>query len=76
MHVDVQGHDLVALASLEEYICIVQSGVVEVPSSENVKLYKNQHSKLEMMAFLDQSQFTIRKIELQQNEENIYFYRD
>ena len=75
LHIDVQGHDLVALMSLEEFIDIVRSGVVEVPLNDKVKLYKNQHSKSEMLDFLQESKLHIRKVVSQQNEENIFFYR-
>jgi FkbM family methyltransferase len=75
LHIDVQGHDLIALKSLEKFIEIVDMGVVEVPFDDKVKLYKNQHSKLEMLEFLRKSNFHILKVESQQNEENLFFYR-
>jgi FkbM family methyltransferase len=75
LHIDVQGHDLVALKSLEEFIEIVHSGVVEVPINDKVKLYKNQHNKIEMLELLKNSNFQIRKVLSQQNEENLFFCR-
>lgn len=75
LHIDVQGHDLIALKSLDEFIEIVHNGVVEVPLNDKVKLYKNQHSKLEMLEYLNKSNLHIRKVESQQNEENLFFYR-
>jgi FkbM family methyltransferase len=75
LHIDVQGHDLIALKSLNKFIEIVENGVVEVPLHDKVKLYKNQHSKLEMLDFLRESKLNIRKVESQQNEENLFFYR-
>ena len=73
LHIDIQGFDLVALKSLEEYIGIVKRGVVEVPMNESVKLYKGQHSKEEMLAFLEKNNFRVTKVTSQQNEENLYF---
>jgi len=73
LHVDIQGYDLVALRSLGEFIGIVKKGVVEVPMNEHVKLYIGQHTKDEMLSFLEDNNFKIRKITPQQNEENIFF---
>ena len=56
-------------------ISIVKSGVIEVPQSEEVKLYKLQHSKEEAMEFLKANGFEITSIKPQQNEDNIFFER-
>lgn len=75
LHIDTQGHDLAAFKSLGKYIPIVQAGCVEVPVSDAVKLYKDQHSKEEMMSFLAENGFSIKRIEHQMNEDNLYFER-
>jgi FkbM family methyltransferase len=75
LHIDTQGHDLAVMKSLGKYIQIVQSGCVEVPMSKNAQLYKNHHTKEEMIAFLTENGFEIKQIQQQTNEENIYFER-
>jgi maleate cis-trans isomerase len=54
---------------------MVQSGVVEVPQSEKVSLYKGQHTKQEAIDFLEQNGFVIDKVTSQVNEDNLYFVR-
>ena len=76
LHIDVQGFDLVALKSLENYIHIVKKGVVEVPVNDAVKLYKGQHSKKETIDFLASHGFNIYKVTTQHNEENLFFKRE
>lgn len=75
LHVDTQGHDLVVLKSLGKYIDIVRAGCVEVPQSVRVHLYKNQHSREEMVDFLQSNGFTINRITHQMNEDNLFFQR-
>lgn len=43
--------------------------------SKNTQLYKNHHTKEEMIAFLTENGFEIKAIQQQTNEENIYFER-
>ena len=76
LHIDAQGSDLSVLKGLGEMISIVKSGVVEVPQSEEVKLYKTQHTKKETIDFLEKNNFKITEIKSQQNEDNIYFQRN
>jgi len=73
VHIDTQGNDLKVLESFGQKIQIIKSGVVEVPMNEEVKLYKNQHSKKDMLDFLEKNNFKIIDITKQQNEENIFF---
>lgn len=73
LHIDTQGTDLIVLQSLGELLNKVNSGVVEVPQSSKVMLYKNQHTKDEMINFLKNKNFEIWKITHQQNENNLYF---
>jgi FkbM family methyltransferase len=75
LHIDAQGCDLAVLKGLGEKISMVQSGVVEVPQSEEVSLYKGQHTKQEALDFLEQNGFVIDKVTSQVNEENLYFVR-
>ena len=75
LHIDAQGSDLAVLKGLGDMIGIVKAGVVEVPQSEAVKLYKTQHSKEETIDFLTNNGFKIVTIKSQQNEDNIYFER-
>jgi FkbM family methyltransferase len=75
LHVDTQGNDLRVLLSLGDEINYVRKGVVEVPENETVMLYKGQHSKKEMLTFLESKGFAIWRIDKQQNEENLFFKR-
>lgn len=75
LHIDTQGSDLNVLRSLGDKISIVQAGVIEVPQSTKVMLYKGQHTKEETIAFLENNGFTIYKTESQQNEDNLFFRR-
>jgi FkbM family methyltransferase len=76
LHIDAQGSDLAVLKGLGEKLRIVKSGVVEVPQSENVKLYKTQHTKEETIAFLVGNGFKITNVTHQHNEDNIFFERE
>lgn len=77
LHVDAQGHDLEVLMGLEEYISIVKSGVIEMPSSHEKKLYKDQkYLGEDAIAFLQSNGFRITQIVWNDhfhNEMNIHF---
>lgn len=75
LHIDAQGSDLAVLKGLGEKISMVRSGVVEVPQSPELSLYKGQHTKEETVQFLEQNGFNITKVVSQVNEDNIYFER-
>lgn len=75
IHIDTQGTDLSVLRSLGSDLDKVQAGVIEVPQSETVKLYKNQHSREEAISFLESNGFKITRNVVQQNEENLFFER-
>jgi FkbM family methyltransferase len=75
LHIDAQGSDLSVLRGLGKKLSMVQSGVVEVPQEDNLRLYKNQHTKQEALEFLEQNGFVIDKITSQVNEDNLYFVR-
>ena len=75
LHIDAQGSDLAVLKGLGEKLSIVQSGVVEVPQEDNLRLYKGQHTKQEALEFLEQNGFVIEKVTSQVNEDNLYFVR-
>jgi FkbM family methyltransferase len=73
LHVDAQGGDLQVLRSLGKYIDRVRCGVVEVPMSEDVKLYEGQHSEADMLEFFNENGLRVAFQSLQQNEKNLYF---
>ncbi len=75
LHVDTQGHDLSVLKSLGSRIGVVKAGVIEVPQSDEVKLYKGQHTKEEALRFLESHGFKIWRIDHQLNEDNVFFRR-
>jgi FkbM family methyltransferase len=75
LHIDAQGSDLAVLRGLGEKISMVQSGVVEVPQEDNLRLYKGQHTKQEALDFIEQNNFVIYNITSQVNEENLFFVR-
>jgi FkbM family methyltransferase len=75
LHVDAQGVDLQVLRSLGEHIALVKGGVIEVPQSAEVKLYRGQHTREEALEFLRAHGFEIRDVIPQQNEDNVYFRR-
>ena len=62
LHVDTQGSDLSVLRSLGDMISIVQEGVVEVPQSREVMLYKGQHTKEDMVSFLTMKGFEVIEV--------------
>ena len=77
LHCDVQGHDLEVLMGLEDKISIVNEGVIEMPTSHNNKLYKDQNYIVEdAIKFLENNNFIITNIisnDCFNNEVNIYF---
>jgi FkbM family methyltransferase len=73
LHIDTQGSDLSVLRSLGNKISLVEEGVVEVPQSEEVMLYKGQHTKEEMLNFLNANGFEVVEVISQMNEDNIRF---
>jgi FkbM family methyltransferase len=75
LHVDTQGTDIAVLKSLGDSLALVKKGVIEVPQSRDVMLYKNQHTREEAIEFLEGNGFRIYKTESQQNEDNLYFCR-
>jgi FkbM family methyltransferase len=75
LHIDAQGSDLAVLKGLGEKLKMVKSGVVEVPQSPEVRLYKGQHTKEDALSFLEQNNFKISKVVSQVNEDNLYFER-
>lgn len=72
-HCDTQGSDLKVLEGMGEYFSLIKDGVIECPQSEDVKLYKGQHTKEEAYEFLDKRGYHVYKIESQQNEDNLFF---
>ena len=75
LHVDAQGTDLAVLRSLGDEIKRVKAGVIEVPETKEVMLYKNQHTYEEAVDFLTSKGFEITRVEDSQNEKNLYFQR-
>jgi FkbM family methyltransferase len=73
LHCDTQGSDLKVLKGLGQYLNIVKCGVIEVPNSEQVKLYKENHTFEEAKIFLENNGFKIYGILDQMNEKNVYF---
>ena len=79
LHVDAQGHDLEVLMGLGEKITIVGSGVIEMPRTHAVKLYKDQKYDMnDAIEFLIKNGFLIHSIKVndpQCNEVNIVYFR-
>ena len=73
LHCDAQGSDLKVLEGLGKYIDIVQEGVVEVPNNNEVKPYKESHTKEDAVKFLENNNFIINNVTYQMNEQNLYF---
>lgn len=61
------------MRSLGDKIEIVEEGVVEVPHSTEVALYKKQHTREEMISFLNSHGFEIIAVSSQMNEDNLRF---
>lgn len=79
LHVDAQGHDLEVLMGLGEKVTIVGSGVIEMPRTHAVKLYKEQKYDMnDAIDFLVKNGFMIHSIKPNDkwcNEVNIIFFR-
>lgn len=79
LHVDVQGSDLEVLLGLGDYISIVKAGVIEMPTSHERKLYKDQKYILDdAIRFLESNDFKIVRIDSNDcfnNEVNVHFTR-
>ena len=63
------------MKGLGEKLSIVESGVVEVPQEDKLRLYKGQHTKQDALDFLEQNGFMIDRVTSQVNEDNLYFVR-
>lgn len=74
-HCDAQGSDLKVLQGFGKYISIIKEGVVEVPNNNEVKPYKESHTKEDTLKFLYENNFIISNITNQMNEQNLYFKR-
>lgn len=74
-HCDVQGSDLKALQGMANYVRLIKHGCIEVPMSEGVKLYKDQHSKEDVISFLNHWGFEIYEVQNQMNEQNLFYRR-
>lgn len=77
-HCDTQGNDLKVLKGMGDYINLIREGVVECASSEEVSLYKDNHTLSEMLDFLNSHDFNIYEIrsnDVWKNEVNVFFNR-
>jgi FkbM family methyltransferase len=75
-HCDTQGSDLKVLQGMGDYISLIQEGVVECAREESVKLYKENHTRAEMIEFLTSKGFVIfqeTSNDPQANEINLHF---
>ena len=72
--IDTQGHDLNVIKSLGKYKSNVREIVCEVQTI-NYELYKNQSDKKELLNYMDNHGFEIKKIKpwSHNQEENIWF---
>lgn len=79
LHVDVQGKDMEVLFSLGDKLTSVGSGVMEMPLTDDVKLYKDQkYTLVDGVKFLTKNGFRVQRIEPNDvfcNEVNVYYYR-
>ena len=79
LHVDVQGKDMEVLFSLGDKLTSVGSGVMEMPLSDDVKIYKDQkYTLVDGVKFLTKNGFRVQRIEPNDvfcNEVNVYYYR-
>jgi FkbM family methyltransferase len=77
LHIDTQGSDLNVLKGLGKYITLVEAGILEA-ASENDILYNQQNTKQECIDFLLSNNFEILNItsnDIHNNEVNISFKR-
>lgn len=72
-HCDTQGADLRVLRGMGDYVHLIVEGVVETPTNSDVRLYKGQHTKEEILDFLAERNFEVFRVESQQNEDNLFF---
>jgi len=75
-HCDTQGSDLKVLQGMGDYISLIQEGVVECARDESVKLYKENHTRAEMVEFLTSKGFVIvveHSNDIHSNEINLHF---
>ena len=72
--IDTQGHDLNVIKSLGEYIKNVKEILCEVQIT-NFDLYKEQSNKDELLSYMKENNFEIRKVQpwSHNQEENIWF---
>ncbi len=79
LHVDAQGHDLEVVMGLGDCLNRVKTGVIEMPSSHEKKLYKNQqYLGQDAVDFLQKNGFKVTGTYWNdhfQNEMNIAFER-
>lgn len=79
LHVDVQGKDLEVLMGLGDKLSIVKEGVIEMPTSHETKLYKDQkYLESDAINFLEKAGFQILNVEPNdafRNEVNVRFKR-
>lgn len=61
-HCDTQGSDLRVLVGMGPYVNLIVRGVVECPNGAETSIYKQNHSKEEMIDFLLSNGFVITKI--------------
>lgn len=77
LHVDVQGKDLEVLMGLGDKLNIVKAGVIEMPTSHQTKLYKDQkYIDKDAVRFLKENNFIINSVtsnDCFNNEVNIHF---
>jgi FkbM family methyltransferase len=78
-HCDTQGKDLEVLIGMGAHISKIKSGVIEMPTRHNTKLYKDQkYLETDARTFLEAHGFCVERVESndsQQNEVNIFFNR-
>jgi FkbM family methyltransferase len=75
LHIDTQGSDLNVLIGMGDYINIVNEGVMEAASSDDI-LYNGQNTKEQCVSFLESNGFKILNISKNDdggNELNIHF---
>lgn len=78
-HCDVQGHDLEVLMGMGDKIRIIKAGVIEMPTSHEQKLYRNQKYVVQdAVTYLESHGFKITGVhsnDAQNNEANVCFER-
>ena len=80
LHIDTQGNDLKVLNGLQNFISIVDKGVLEAAINKKKALYQKSNTVNEIKKFLQKHNYLITKIEsVDENisyEKNIYFQRN